>query len=105
MAKSSNVANFHIMYQDVTSQHWHSSSERYAGADHLLTALEKGWEVQKCVQVRHWYAGMRSVKLYEFHLQRGGDTMTMPVIDNPYVGRFIEEGDIELIVPDDAKIQ
>ncbi|MDQ7025334.1 MAG: hypothetical protein Q9P01_00070 [Anaerolineae bacterium] len=105
MAKSSNASNFHTVYQNVTTQHWHPSSERYAGGDHLMTAIDKGWKVEKCVLVRHWYAGMRSVVVYEFNLKRDSNTMMMPVIDNPYIGRFIEESDIELIVSDNAKIQ
>lgn len=104
MAKSSNVSNFHVLYQDVTTQHWHPDSETYAGGDHLLTALEKGWTIEECVLVRHWYAGMRSVKLYEFKLQRGDTKMLMPVIDNPYIGRFIEEQGVNLIVNEDSQI-
>jgi hypothetical protein len=93
------------LYQGVTTQHWHPSSEQYAGGDHLLTALDKGWTIEKCVLVRHWYAGMRSVKVYEFNLKRGADTMMMPVIDNPYIGRFVEEEGVNLVVSDDAKIK
>lgn len=105
MAKSSNVSNYHIMYQGVTTQHWHPKSAHYAGGDNLVTALDKGWEIDKCVLVRHWYAGMRSVKVYEFSLTRGDDTMIMPVIDNPYIGRFVDEEGIQLVISDDAKIQ
>ena len=104
MPKSINPTNFHVQYQEMTTQHWHSESERFAGGDNLMTALEHGWEVDKCVLARHWYAGMRSVKVYEFKLRLGDQTMTMPVIDNPYIGRFIDEEGIELVVPEEARV-
>src|SRR5688572_11285369 len=96
--KNANVANFHVQYFDVTSQHWNPSSARFAGADNLLTAVDQGWEISECVQVTHWYAGMRSVRIYEFSLKRGDEAMMMPVIDNPYVERFVIEEEIKLVV-------
>jgi len=95
MLKNTNVANFHVQYMDVTSQHWHPKSEHFAGGDNLITAVENGWEVNECMLVQHWYAGMRSVKIYEFTLRRGDTSMLMPVISNPYVERFIKEGKIK----------
>lgn len=96
MLKNTNVTNFHVQYMDVTSQHWHPKSEHYAGGDNLITAIEHGWSIDKCKLVQHWYAGMRSVKIYEFSLQRGDDSMLMPVINNPYVERYIKEESIPL---------
>jgi hypothetical protein len=96
--KNINVSNFHVQYFDVTSQHWNPSSARFAGADNLLTAMDQGWEISECVQVTHWYAGMRSVRIYEFQLHRGDEKMMMPVIDNPYVERFVIEEEIQMVV-------
>lgn len=95
MLKNTNVANFHVQYMDVTSQHWHPKSANFAGGDNLITAVEHGWEVNECILVQHWYAGMRSVKIYEFTLHRGEASMLMPVISNPYVERFIKEEKIK----------
>ena len=66
------------------------------------SAVERGWLVEKCILIQHWYAGMRSVKIYEFTLQRGEDSMIMPVISNPYVARFIKEEEIQLIEKKDS---
>jgi hypothetical protein len=80
--------NYHVQYLDVTSQYW-NPREGYAGGDHLLTALQNGWEIVECTEEQMWYAGARCVSIYHFKLQRKGETMIMPVINNPYVQRFI----------------
>lgn len=102
MGKAANISNFHMQYLDVTSQHWHPGSERFAGGDHLLTAIEKGWEISECALVTHWYAGMRAVKIYHFVLKRGDQQMTMPVIDNPYIQRLINEGIVSVTTREDV---
>jgi hypothetical protein len=93
-----------MQYSDLTSQHWHPNSETFAGGDNLITALEKGWSIQKCALVKHWYAGMRSVRIYEFTLNKEDRTVVMPVLDNPYVERFIVDEKIELIESEDATV-
>lgn len=98
--KLTNVSNYHVQYSDLTSQHWHPSSENFAGGDHLITALEKGWIIEKCELVKHWYAGMRSVRIYEFTMNKDDRTILMPVLDNPYVERFVIEQNIEVIDTD-----
>jgi hypothetical protein len=102
MSKATNISNFHMQYLDVTSQHWHPGSERFAGGDHLLTAVENGWEIDQCLLVTHWYAGMRGVKVYNFSLKRGDQQMIMPVIDNPYIQRLIKEGVVSVIVKEEV---
>jgi hypothetical protein len=100
------VKNFHIMYPGVTNQHWDPQSGRYAGGDHLLTALADGWQIEKCVQVTYNYAVGRGVAVYEFHLTRAETHMTMPVINNPSVERFLLTNDIAIQVktqPKDAE--
>jgi hypothetical protein len=86
-----------MQYMDITSQYWHPKSEHFAGGDNLISAMERGWKINQCMLVHHWYAGMRSVKIYEFTLERGESSMVMPVICNPYVERFIIEEEIELV--------
>jgi hypothetical protein len=88
--------NYHIQYPGMINQHWHMRSGSYAGGDHLLTALTDGWQVEKCVQINHVYAGNRAVTIYEFTLACKGDTMVMPVITNPYVERLLATGEIEV---------
>lgn len=102
--KPMNVSNFHAQYSDLTSQHWHPNSETYAGGDNLITALEKEWQIDDCKLTRHWYAGMRSVRLYEFTLSKGERTVVMPVLDNPYVERFVIDEQIKYTVEEDAAV-
>lgn len=90
--------NYHIQYPGVTNQHWHPESGKYAGGDHLMTALQDGWEIQQCIQINHTYDGMRGVTVYEFKLERAGETMVMPVINNPYVERFLYSNDLAIVV-------
>jgi len=103
-SKSVNVSNYHVQYSDVTTQHWHPGSESFAGGDHLTTALENKWQIVKCALTKHWYAGMRSVRVYEFTITKDERTVVMPVLDNPYVERFIVDEGIELIEAEDAAV-
>lgn len=96
-----NISNFHVQYLNVTSQHWDPDSESFAGGDNLMTALANDWEIDQCVQKLHWFAGMRAITIYEFHLTRNGKKMTMPVVNNPYIVRFIRDYRINVINTDD----
>jgi hypothetical protein len=97
----SNAQNYHIQYPGITNQHWHAGSGKYAGGDHLMTALHEGWTLDACYQVDRTYAGMRFVSVYEFRLRRDDETMTMPVINNPYIERFIQSEEIKVQSPDE----
>jgi len=94
MPKQIDVSNYHMQYSNITNQHWHPASEEFAGGDHLLTALDNGWEMVKCVTAKHWYTGSRFVTLFQFHLQRDDNAMTMPVVETPYIRRFIHESGV-----------
>jgi hypothetical protein len=96
MAKKINVANYHSQYQSTTTQHWDAKSESFAGGDNLMTALSSNWEIERCRRVRHAYDGARYVKLYEFYLVRDDEKLTMPVLENPYIVRFIADNEIPL---------
>jgi hypothetical protein len=79
-------------------RHWDGVSEKYAGGDSLLTALYTGWKLPEVVFVeRHWHAGSRRVNVYHFKLTCDGDSLTMPVIGNPFVTRLLMEHNIRLI--------
>ena len=72
------------------SRHWHAASEAYAGGDCLVTALQRGWEMDDVVhQEEFWHAGSRLVMIYHFTLMREGETVNMPVISNPYIHRLL----------------
>ena len=90
-------ANWHYAYSSVV-RHWHPASERYAGGDCLRTALNNGWQmILPVVAESHWRAGTRCVMVYVFELRRGAETMTMPVITNPFVERLIADNTLPLV--------
>jgi len=81
--------NHHAQYLDVT-HHWSPRSEKYAGGDCLLTAIQRGWEISETVEERKfWHGDARCVCVYEFTLRRDGEEVVMPVLENPYVTRLL----------------
>ena len=82
--------DLHTLYQDITSQHWSYSSERFAGGDNLLTAIARGWELDTQVTLRrHWFAGMRCIEIFHFTIRRDNVVADMAVVGNPYVYRYL----------------
>jgi len=76
-------------YQQIY-RHWDPRSERFAGADALLTAVDEGWEPERTLFYEtYWFAGSRCVTVYHIELRREGEVMDMPVISNPYLRRLI----------------
>lgn len=89
-------SNFHVDYIDV-AQHWSPDSEKYAGGDCLVTALYSGWEMNPVVYVeRKWYAGARQITVYHVELERDGEVMSMPVLNNPYINRMIRNTEVQV---------
>jgi hypothetical protein len=81
--------NFHTHYPDLT-RYWSAISEKFAGADCLLTALQRDYEFDHTVYVEEfWHAGTRPVLVYHFTLTCKDDSFVMPVINTPYVRRLI----------------
>ncbi len=92
-----NLTNLHYDYMDLV-RHFHPASEPYTGCDALFTALDGGWELDSSVTYEeHWLAGARLVVVYTFFLQRDGEKMVMPIINNPYVGRLVAEMQLQLV--------
>ncbi|MCY3782010.1 MAG: hypothetical protein OXG78_16975 [Chloroflexi bacterium] len=93
----------HVQYQDITSQHWSYSSEHYAGGDNLLTAIARGWAIDRVVTLRrHWFAGMRCIEIYHFTIRRDDVMADMAVIGNPYLRRYLATHDHDLVEEDAA---
>ncbi len=87
----STPSNFHVEYMSVT-QHWCSTSEKYAGGDALVTALANGWKMEPVVYVEEKaFTGSRFTTIYHIDLKRDDASMHMPVIDNPYVGKLVAQ--------------
>jgi len=95
---ASNQQELQEFHQDITSQHWSYSSETYAGGDNLLTAIGRGWEIDRAVRQRqHWFAGMRCIDIFEFTIRRDNVVRTMHVLGNPYVRRYLATRSYELV--------
>jgi hypothetical protein len=87
-----------------TYQHWCPQSEKYAGGDQLLSAVRSGWVIDEntVYAEQDWKSGSRLVTIYHFVLTRGNKTMVMPVINNPFIERFITEKLITLVYDSDV---
>jgi len=98
-----NLSNLHYAYSHLI-RHWHAESEKYAGGDALFTALDNGWDMDETVTYEeHWNAGAQCVVVFYFRLKCGGDTMTMPVITNPFVRRMLTDMEAKLIPAKETK--
>ena len=100
-----NERNPQVQYQDIDSQHWSYSSEHFAGGDNLLTAIARGWDIDRKVTLRrHWFAGMRCIEVYHFTIRRDDVEADMAVIGNPYVHRYLSTHPHELVEVEDAQV-
>ncbi len=71
-------------------RHWHAHSEKFAGGDALATLLLTGWLMRDAVFVdTYWLSGSRQVHVYHFELIRDDESVSIPVIGNPYVERLV----------------
>ena len=80
-------ADFHVDYSEM-HRHWDARSERYAGADALITAISSGWTLlEPLFEQEFWHSGMRRITVYHATLERKGERMVMPVLTNPFIRR------------------
>jgi hypothetical protein len=88
------VTDFHVEYPSIM-RHWSPVSEKYAGADCLVTAVQNGWRVMGDIyREDFWHAGTRLTTVLHITLRRGNESMIMPVISNPYARRLIFQNNI-----------
>lgn len=79
-------------------QHWHPQSQKYAGGDQLATLLYFGWQLKSVVFVQRFgQPGGRQVSVYHFELTRDRESVSMPVVGNPFVRRLIVEQGLRLV--------
>ncbi len=89
--------NHHADYLDVT-QHWSPTSEKYAGGDSLVTMLDRGWELHgEAVCEEKRYAESRSITIYHIRLERNGEKIIMPVVQNPYVNKVLRSHNVRFV--------
>lgn len=81
-----------------TDRHYCPKTETYTGADSLLTAQRNGWHlVGVAYRETIIFGGGRHTCIYHFELHRLGETLMMPIVENPYVGRLIEQYHMDIL--------
>jgi len=89
--------NLHSQYPDF-SRHWCDTSEKFAGGDALLTAMQNDWVAEAtCYEEQFWQAGTRLVTVYHFELHNGNESLHMPVVTNPYVRKVIRDEHFKIV--------
>ena len=80
-------ADFHVDYSEM-HRHWDARSERYAGADALITAISNGWKLLEPIfEQEFWHSGMRRIAVYHATLERDDQRVIMPILVNPFISR------------------
>ena len=78
--------------------HWSPTSEMYAAASQLFSAILNGYQAHTDVTCQRVVLGKtRTVCIYTFRLKRGDDTIHMPVLENPAVLRFVHTEPFHLV--------
>lgn len=100
------VNNTHEKYT-ATYQHWCPQSEQFAGGDHLISALREGWRLEEPMVYaeQDWKSGSRPVTIYHFVLINNDEMMILPVINNPYIERYIMENRLTIVFNDKVDVK
>lgn len=86
-------------YYTQTPRHWSSHSEKYTGADSLLSALDQGWKLYRRVYRQEFILrGGRYTQVFFFELYKDDAIATMAVVDTPIVLRLIARYQLQIIV-------
>ena len=85
-----NTLNIHVEYHSL-NRHWSPESQRYAGGDNLMVALDQGWKIGGPIPCDvFWFRAMCRTRLYKVTLRRDDEVMYMTVLSNPYVDSMVE---------------
>ena len=86
-----------IELDDEGHRHWCPSSEKFAPADALIGAFERGWHIYGIVfRQEHWNQSRR-IPVYHLKLERGGVIEPMVVIENPFITRLLNEMKVRVV--------
>ncbi len=89
-------SDFHVDYSEVY-RHWDPRSERFAGADALMTAISAGWTLLEPIfEQEFWHSGERCISVYHATLERDGERMNMPVLANPFLRRGLRNRPLDV---------
>lgn len=88
----------------VSYRHWDPMSEKYTGADALMTALESGWQIDGVIfRQEFWLSGVRPVCVFHFDLLRDGERAKMRVVHNPYLVRLLNVLGVQVVAINQRK--
>lgn len=86
-----------VYYTD-TPRHWCPVSEKYTGADSLISALRNGWSLSRLVYREDFlHGGARHSAVYFFELKQGQRIVTMPIVSTPFIVRFIAVQNLKVV--------
>ncbi len=84
-------------YYTNTPRHWSSHSEKYTGADSLISALDDGWKLYHRVYRQEIIlSGGRYTHIYFFELYKDQSIATMAVMDTPIIVRLVKKYHLQL---------
>ena len=87
-------------------RYWTGTSEPFAPADALVTALSEGWNIKPVIRRKDFRLRAGTITVYYFDLYHGQRSFTMPVTANPYITRFIVHNKIRVIaVQNDSSVE
>lgn len=93
----SNREFVHEAYTD-TPRHWCPRSERYTGADSLVTALRTGWTILGIVYREDIFLrGSRHTTVFHVELGRSDEVVIMSVVANPFLARLLQQTRVRVI--------
>lgn len=77
-------------YYTRVRRHFHPGSEKYTGADSLVTLLREGWMIWQNSVTREvvWRGANRPVSLFHFRVVRDDRFMDLHIVDTPYLHRL-----------------
>ena len=99
------VKNHPMVRRLQPKRHWHAASEVYTGADSLVTALQDGWQLRGVFVEKQHKPSHRCVAIYHFDLMRDDTQVTMRVIANPWVDRFVDSICADMVSDSDFETQ
>ncbi len=85
-------------YYTRVDRHFDPQTESYTGTDSLITALRRGWQMVGTARREDVLLGrgVRRTSLYHISLRRDDETMTMPIVSNPYLLRVLVDYELSV---------
>lgn len=78
-------------YYTETGQYWHPLSERYTGADSLLTILKAGGQIMGSTAYCQYFplSQFRNATVFHIYIHFDGSIQHMRIVDTPYLHRLL----------------